>query len=119
MSFNPDPKKQLQEVIFCSKSKAMSHLPLIFNNNKVMQATSHKHLGIILDTRLSFEKYLETVVSKTNQTIGLIRKLQNLLLRTALITLYTAFVRPHLDCDDIHYDQDHIVSPEIRVSAIQ
>ena len=51
----------------------------------------------MLDTRLSFEKYLETVLCKINKTIGLIRKLQNLLPRTALITLYKAFVRPHLD----------------------
>ena len=58
MSFNPDPKKQAQEVIFSRKSKAISHPPLVFNNNNVMQTTSQKHLGIILDTRLSFEKHL-------------------------------------------------------------
>ena len=32
MSFNPDPKKQAQEVIFSQKSKAISHPPLVFNN---------------------------------------------------------------------------------------
>ena len=74
MSFNPDPKKQVQEVIFSWKSKATSHPPLVFNNNNVMQAASHKHLGIILDTRLSFEKNLEAVLCKINKTIGLIRK---------------------------------------------
>ena len=71
MSFNPDSKKQAQKVIFSRKSKAASHPPLVFNNNNnnnnnnnVMQAASHKHLGIILDTRLSFEKHLETVLCK-------------------------------------------------------
>ena len=44
MSFNPDPKKQVQEVIFSQKSKAILHTPLVFNNNDVTQATSHKHL---------------------------------------------------------------------------
>ena len=34
----------------------MSHPPLGFTNNAVMQATSLKHLRVILDTRLSFEK---------------------------------------------------------------
>ena len=53
-----------------------------------MQATSQKYLDIILDTRLSFEKHLETVLCKINNTIGLIRKLQNLLPRYALITLH-------------------------------
>ena len=59
MSFNPDPEKQAQKVIFSRKSKAISHLPLVCNNNNVIQTTSQKHLGIILDTRLSFEKLLK------------------------------------------------------------
>ena len=87
MRFNPDPKKQAQEVIFSRKSKAISHPTLVFNNHNVIQTTSQKYLGIILDTRLSFEKHLEAVLCKINKTIGLIRKLQNLLPRTALITL--------------------------------
>ena len=36
MSFNPDPKKQAQEVIFSWKSKAISHPPLVFNNNIIL-----------------------------------------------------------------------------------
>ena len=41
------------------------------------------------------------VTTKINKTIGLLRKLQNLLPRTALIKIYKAFVRPHLDYGDI------------------
>ena len=67
MSFNQDPKKQAQKVIFSRKSKAISHLPLVFNNNNVIQTTSQKHLGIILDTHLSFEKHLETVLCKVTK----------------------------------------------------
>ena len=61
---NPDPKKQAQEVIFSRKSKVILHPPLVFNNNNVIQTTSQKHLGIILDTQLSFEKHLETLTCK-------------------------------------------------------
>ena len=68
MSFNSDPKKQAQEVTFSRKSKAILHPPSVFNNNNVIQTTSQKHLGIILDTRLSFEKHLETVLCKINKT---------------------------------------------------
>ena len=45
------------------------------------------------------------VTTKINKTIGIIRKQQNLLPRTALITVYKAFVRPNLDFGDILYDQ--------------
>ena len=62
MSFNTDHKKEAQEVTFSRKSKAISHPPLVFNNNNVIQTKSQEHLGIILDTRLSFEKHLGTVL---------------------------------------------------------
>ena len=51
--------------------------------------------------------------------IGLIRKLQNLLPRTALITLYKTFVCPHLDYDDIIYDQAHDVSFHQKLESLQ
>ena len=45
------------------------------------------------------------LTTKLNKTIRLLRKLQNLLPRTALIQIYKAFERPHLDYGDILYDQ--------------
>ena len=74
------------------------------------QRTSQKHLGVILDASLSFHKHLISVQSKTNKTIGLPHKLQNTLPRQALITIYKAFARPHLDYDDIPYDQSYNAS---------
>ena len=37
--------------------------------------------------------------------MGLIRKLQNNLLRPALITIYKAFVKPHVAYGDLIYDE--------------
>ena len=105
MSFNPDPSKQAHEVIFSRKLKKVTHPPLIFNNANVSQCKSQKHLGVILDLTLTFEDHYKTVLSKTNRTIGLLRKLQNFLPREALITICKAFVRPHLDYGDILFDQ--------------
>ena len=45
-------------------------------------------------SKLPFENHLNMVTTKINKIIGLLRKLQNLLPRTAL---YKSFVRPHLD----------------------
>ena len=87
MSFNPDISKQAQEVIFSRKLKKTPHPPLMFNSNLVNKAFSQKHLGIILDESLSFEEHLKTISVKTNKTLYLLRKLQNLLPRAALITL--------------------------------
>ena len=88
MNFNPDSSRQAQEVIFSRKSKKISHPPLFFSNIQVPQSSSHKHLGIALDEYLTFCKHLKMLTSKINRTIGLLRKLQNLLPRSALITIY-------------------------------
>ena len=94
MNFNSDLTKQAQEVFFSRKTKKLPHPPLVLNNANVTQPIYQKHLGIILDSKLRFENHINMVTTKINKTIGLLRKLQNLLPRTALITIYKAFVRP-------------------------
>ena len=104
MSFNPDPTKQAQEVIFCPKIKKPLHIPLNFNNTNVKQTTFEKHPGLILDSQINFEEYLKTIFSKVNKTIGIIRELRKSLPRPSLITLYKSFTSPYLDYGDIIYD---------------
>ena len=101
MTFNPDRSKQAQEIIFSRKIKKTTHPPLLFNNSNVSQVNSQKHLGVIVDVKLTFEEHLKNVFNKTNKTIGLLRKLFNLLPRQALVTIYKAFVRPYLDYGDV------------------
>ena len=40
-----------------------------------------------------------------SKTVGLLQKCQGILPRKSLVTIYKWFVRPHLDYDDIIYDQ--------------
>ena len=101
MNFNPDPTKQAQEVIFSRKTKQLPHPPLVLNNTNVTQSIYQKQIFIILDSKLTLENHINMVITKINKTIGLLRKLQNLLPRTNLIKIYKAFVRPHLDYGDI------------------
>ena len=64
-----------------------------------------KRQGVILDFKLTFEENLNNVLAKVNKAVGLLRKLRNLLPRTTLITIYKAFIRPHLDYGDVQHDQ--------------
>ena len=106
MSFNTDPNKQTQELILSRKINREDHPPLVFNNNNLSEANSQKHLGIALGNSLSFAEHLKVMLSKVNEiTVGLLRKLHNILPRSPRFTIYKAFVRPHLDYGDIVYDQ--------------
>ena len=92
---------------------------MLFNNNNVSQVNSQKHLGVILDVKLTFEEHLKNVFNKTNKTIGLLRKLSNLLPRQALVTIYKAFARPHLDYGDVFCDQAFTNSFHAKIESIQ
>ena len=81
MEFNPDPTKQATEVLFSCKKSSLNHPQLIFNVTFVAKINEQKHLGLILDSTLSFKKHLK-----------------------ALDQMYKAPVRSHLDyCDIIYY----------------
>ena len=119
MSFNPDPSKQAQEVIFSRKLKNVSHPPLVVNNPNVSSCKCQKHLGILLDSKLTFKEHYKKILNKSNRTIRLLRKLQSLLTRAALTTIYKAFVRPHLDYGDVLYDQAFNTSFHEKLESTQ
>ena len=119
MSFNPDPSKQAQEIIFSRKIKKLPHPSLVFNNNNVLQTSSQKHLGVTLDVKLTFDEHFNNVLNKVNKTIALLRKLQNLLSRSTLITTYKTFVRPHFAHGDVLFDQTYNNSFHEKLESIK
>ena len=119
MSFNPDPSKQAQEVIFFCKLQKISHPSIYFKNNPIEQVSSQKHLGIIFHTKLNFQEPIKNVITKVNKTIALLRKLQYILPRGALLIISNSFVRPHLGCGDVIYDQSYNNSFHLKIESLQ
>ena len=104
MSFNPDPTKPANEILFSHKRKKTFHPPLFFNGIEVKRVTEHKHLGLILDPLLSFAAHFKEKVAKARKGIGLIKHLRSYLPINALDQIYKMHVRPHLDyCDFIYH----------------
>ena len=60
MSFNPDPTKQAQEILFSHKNSQRNNLDLILNNSIANVTSFHKHLGMIFDSKLSFDEHLKS-----------------------------------------------------------
>ena len=58
------------------------HNSIYFNHNLVLQVPSQKHL--------------DNITSKADKSIRLLRKLQAVLLRPSLVTIYKAFIKLHL-----------------------
>ena len=96
MKFNTDPTKQTQKIIF-SKKKTVSIRPLVyFDKTPVNSKSTHKHLGMMLDSKLTYENHLQSVFSRHWS----LRKFQ-----LTLVTIYKSFIRSHLDYGDVIYDR--------------
>ena len=82
LSFNSDPRKQAQEVMFSRKTTKKINL-FFFNNILVSKANSQKHLGLFIDlnSKLSFNIHIKTILTGVNSTTGLSRKFQQVLPR--------------------------------------
>ena len=72
-----------------------------------------------LDTKLNFQEHLNNILSQVNKTIGLLWKLQAFLPRRSLVTVYKAFIRPHLDYGYFIYDQTYNESFHQKMELIQ
>ena len=57
--------------------------------------------------------------NKISESIGLLRKLQNILPSPGLLTIYKCFIRPHLGYGDIIYDQAYNLSFHRKLESIQ
>ena len=103
MAFNPDPNKQATEILFSCKKIEINHPELTFNGASVARLKEHKHLGLILEPNLSFEKHLYVKMVKAKKNIGIIKYLNRFLPFKTLNQMYRALVRSHLDYCDIIY----------------
>ena len=74
---------------------------------------------MILDSNLSYEHHVKSILNKVNKKIGFLRKFQLILLRHSLITIYKTFIRPHLDYGDVIYDRVFNESFDQRLESIQ
>ena len=103
MSFNPDLSKRAVKLRFSTRKVQGQHPDIIFNGVAVDKVTTHKHPGLILDSKLSFVPHIKATISKTRKGIGLLRMLSKYLPRNALCQIYKSYVRSHLDYGDVIY----------------
>ena len=111
MPFNPESQKKAVELAFSKKKIEIVHPVIRFNDIPVKKVDEHKHLGMILDSKLSFSSSIKSAISKSRKGIGLSRYLSNYLPRHTLNELYKLYVRPHLDYDDVIY---HILAKFVK-----
>ena len=113
MKFNAD---KTEEVLFSCKRNKPTHPTLKLGSSDIIAKIEHKHLGMILDSKLNFQSHIREVIVKARRSIGMIRYLSKHVSREVLDVIYKLHVRPHLDYGDIIY---HKFDPEMRLTFTQ
>ena len=90
-------------MLFSCKNNAHNHPQIIFNGTDVAKVEEQKHLGLTLESKLSFEKHLSGKIIKATKNIGIIKHLPRFLPLKTLGQMYKALARPHLDYCDVIY----------------
>ena len=104
MSFNPDPTKPAEEILFSVKRKSPDHPPLFFNGTEVVRVTEHKHLGLTFDPKLNFVAHINAKCATARKGIGLLKQVRSYLPVKSLDLIFKMHIRPHLDyCDFIFH----------------
>ena len=67
MTFYLDPSKPAEEVIFSRDIKTVSYQSITFNNNSLSLCPARKHLGMVLESKLTFNEHIKHILSKVNQ----------------------------------------------------
>ena len=104
MNFNPDPNKEATELLFSCKKNGPNHPFPFFNESVLPKVKEQKHLGLTLDSKLSFERHVNEKLIKAKKGIGIIKYLSKFLPIKTLDQMYKALARPRLDyCGTIHH----------------
>ena len=105
MVFNPDITKQAVEITFSNKHDPTQHGDLIFGEIPVKKVQETKHLGMILDVKLSFVSHIENKLTKAKQELGIMKQVKRIVTPHTLEQYYKMWVRPHLEYGDLVFDK--------------
>ena len=76
-------------------------------------------MGLVLDSKLTFNEHIKNILSKINKAIGLLCTFQPILPRSSLLTIYKTFARSHFNYADVVYDQSYKSSFHEKLELIQ
>ena len=92
------------KVLNISNRLNQDNLPqILLNDTQIENVQSHKHLGIILDTKLSWSNYVDYIHTKCMKRLDIMKKLKYKIDRRSLETIYKCFIRPIIEYGNFLY----------------
>ena len=103
------------ELIFFIKRIKPLHPPLLLGNDVITEEAEHRHLSMVLDSKLDFQNQIKETILKARRGIGLKRHISNHASRDFLNQMYKLYGISHLDYGGIVYHR-YQLDPEMLQS---
>ena len=84
-------------MVFEKTTRIKEKLTVTICNQDIEQVQSIKFLGVVIDSKLSWEYHIKYINQKISKAIGLLRKVRRYLNKSCLVTLYYTFLFPYLN----------------------
>ena len=90
-----------ESMIISVKKQQTNHPRLFFCHTPIVDVKSHKHVGLWLDSNLSWKTHLADIYSKASKRINILKFFKYKLCRASLEKLFISFIRPILEYGNI------------------
>ena len=118
VSFNPTKTKSLLVTL----KRNLVPPPLHFDGQRLDEVKCHKHLGIHLNSTLTWKDHITYIAENTNKKLNILSSLSHTLDRKTLLVMYNSFIRPCLEYGNILWsnctdEEDEILESVQRRAA--
>ena len=87
-------------ILICSRQKRVhlsESLDLKLDNQQITEVEDVKYLGLTIDYKLRYDKYMLELVGKLNRAIGVLRRASKYIDQKTRVMLYNTLILPHID----------------------
>ena len=90
-----------------SRIKKSRNAPVFINNEKLHMVPSFKYLGVQLDSTLTYNLHINSLIRTVTHKVSLLGKVKRYLNYNAALQIYRSMVMPYLDYADVVFDRAH------------
>ena len=83
-------------MVLCGR-RSVPQISIHINDNEIQQVNVHKHLGVHIDSHLSWSYHISAIINKGSSKLGLLRRLRLRLPPLVIQTLFLTCIRPALE----------------------
>ena len=83
--------------------KKSKNIKICINNEEIAESNSVKYLGVLIDNNLNWKPHIQQTKLKIAKSIGVLSRLRHLASKEILVSIYNAFIQPHLNYGIINW----------------